>query len=151
MRTTEKYRSILKSTGSRVTSQRALILDIIRNSDKHLDADDIYRQARSRHSRLSLSTVYRNLKALKEADLIEELDFDESHHHYEEKPAAEHYHLVCLNCGKIIEFRYPIFQSIKTRVPEAKEFEIVDSDIHLTGYCSECQKKINHPVAKGHR
>lgn len=140
MKATEIYRTALKSTGSRVTIQRALILDTIRNSDKHLDADEIYRRARSRHPRLSLSTVYRNLKALKEAGLIEELDFDETHHHYEEKPATEHYHLVCLGCGKIIEFQYPIFQSIKTRVPEARSFEIVDSDIHLTGYCSDCQK-----------
>ncbi|MFC1910215.1 Fur family transcriptional regulator [Chloroflexota bacterium] len=140
MNTTEKYRSTLESTGSRVTSQRALILDIVRKSDKHLDADEIYNIARRHHPRLSLSTVYRNLRTLKKHGLIEELDFNETHHHYEKKPTIEHHHLVCLNCGKISEFHYPIIRSIRTRVPEAKDFEIVDSNIRLTGYCANCKK-----------
>lgn len=129
----------LRRSGKRVTSQRALILEIIQQGKGHLDADEIYRRARAIQPRLSLSTVYRTLKALKEPGLISELHFDETHHHYELKPAQKHHHLVCLGCGKVIEFRYPL--KLKEAVPEAKDFEIVDAELRLTGYCPQCRKK----------
>ena len=131
----------LKKSGKRVTSQRALILEIIRQGEGHLDADEIYRRARTIQPRLSLSTVYRTLKALKEPGLIEELHLDDSHHHYEMKSTGKHHHLICLGCGKVIEFQYSLARYVKRRVPEAKDFDIVGSELRLTGYCSRCQQK----------
>ncbi len=129
----------LKSHGLRVTRQRALILDIIRQG--HLDADEVYRQARERQPRLSLSTVYRNLQTLKKQGLVEELHFDEAHHHYEVKPSAEHHHLVCLGCGKVIEFHQPLSRHIRKSIAEAKDFDIIETEIRMTGYCSQCRQK----------
>src|SRR5512134_1872772 len=103
--------------GLRVTSQRALILDIIRNGKGHLDADEVYRLARRKQSRISLSTVYRTLQTLKKAGLIDEVHFDENHHHYEVRASAEHHHLVCLGCGRVIEFEYPLASLIEKHVP----------------------------------
>jgi Fe2+ or Zn2+ uptake regulation protein len=100
-------RKALNVTGIRVTNQRALILEVIRHGQGHLDADEVYRRARQKQPRLSLSTVYRTLQAFKKLGLIEEVHFDEAHHHYEVKPPAEHHHLVCLGCGRVIEFKYP--------------------------------------------
>ena len=131
----------LKKSGKRATSQRALILEIIRQGAGHLDADEIYRQARAIQPRLSLSTVYRTLKALKEPGLIEELHFDDTHHHYEMKSSTKHHHLICVGCGKVIEFQYPLTRYLKRSVPEAKDFEIVDAELRLTGYCSQCRQK----------
>ena len=128
----------LRKSGKRVTSQRALILKIIQQGKGHLDADEIYRRARATLPRLSLSTVYRTLKALKEPGLIQELHLDDSHHHYEMMPASKHHHLVCLGCGKVIEFEYPISRHITKNIPEAKDFQIVDTEIRLTGYCPRC-------------
>jgi len=133
-------RRVLNTAGVRVTNQRALILEIIRRGKGHLDADEVYRRARQRYPRLSLSTVYRTLQLFKKLGLVEELHFDETHHHYEVKPSAEHYHLVCLGCGKVIEFRYPLSRHIKKNVPEAKDFEIVDTEIRMTGYCPRCRQ-----------
>ena len=73
----------LRTTGLRVTAQRALILEIIRHGEGHLDADEIHLRAKKKQPRLSLSTVYRTLQKLKELNLVEELHFDENHHHYE--------------------------------------------------------------------
>jgi len=131
----------LKKSGKRITSQRALILEIIRQGEEHLDADEIYRRARAVQPRLSLSTVYRTLKALKEPGLIEELHFDDTHHHYEMKSSTKHHHLICVGCGKVIEFQYPLTRYLKRSVPEAKDFEIVDAELRLTGYCSQCCQK----------
>jgi Fur family ferric uptake transcriptional regulator len=131
----------LRKSGKRVTSQRALILDIIQEGKGHLDADEIYRRARAIKPRISLSTVYRTLKAFKEPGLIEELHFDDTHHHYEMKPARKHHHLVCLGCGKVIEFQYPLARYLKKSVPEVKDIEIVDAELRLTGYCPQCRRK----------
>ena len=124
----------------RFTNQRALILEIIRRGQGHLDADEVYRQAREKQPRLSLSTVYRTLRMFKKLGLVEEVHFDEAHHHYEVKPPTEHHHLVCLGCGKVVEFRYPLTRYVKKNVPEAKDFEIIDTEIRMTGYCSKCRQ-----------
>jgi Fur family ferric uptake transcriptional regulator len=134
-------RTTLRKSGKRVTSQRALILEIIQQGKGHLDADEIYRRARAIKPRLSLSTVYRTLKTLKEPGLIQELHLDDSHHHYEIMPTSKHHHLVCLGCGKVVEFKYPISRHITRNVPEARDFQIVDTEIRLTGYCPQCWRE----------
>ena len=136
----ETDRETLNVSGVRVTNQRALLLEIIRQGQGHLDADEIYRRARERLPRLSLSTVYRTLQKFKKLGLIEELHFDETHHHYEVKPSAEHHHLICLGCGRVIEFKYPLYRYVKRNVAEAKNFEIVGTEIRMTGYCSKCRQ-----------
>ena len=133
-------RKLLSSAGLRNTAQRALIMDIIRQRKGHLDADEVYRQAKRKQPRLSLSTVYRTLQKMKGLGLIEELHFDEAHHHYEIKPPTEHHHLLCLGCGKVIEFKYPLVSSVKRNVAEAKDFEITGSEVRMTGYCAACHK-----------
>ncbi len=132
-------RRALNVSGLRATSQRALILEVIRRG--HLDADEIYRQAREKQPRLSLSTVYRTLQTLKKLDLVEEVHFDEEHHHYEVKPAAEHHHLVCIGCGRVVEFQYPLARLVKRNVTEAKDFEITGSEVRMTGYCPKCRQE----------
>ena len=130
---------MLKAAGIKATKQRAIIMDIIRRG--HLDADGIYRLARQKNARLSLSTVYRNLHKFKQLGIVEELHFDESHHHYEVKPSAEHHHLLCLGCGKVIEFRYPLSRYIKRNVDEARDFDIAVTEVSVTGYCAECRQR----------
>ena len=130
----------LNVSGLRVTNQRALILDIVRHGQGHLDADEVYRRAREKQPRLRLSTVYRTLRLLKKLGLIEECHFDESHHHYEVKPPAEHHHLVCLSCGRVIEFHYPLSRYVKRSVAEAKDFDIIETEVRMTGYCSKCRQ-----------
>ncbi len=136
----ENSHRVLSVPGLRITNQRALILEIIHHGQGHLDADEVYRLARNKQPRLSLSTVYRTLRRFKELGLIEEVHFDEAHHHYEVKPLTEHHHLVCLGCGRVIEFHYPLSRYVKRNVPEAKDFDVVETEIRMTGYCSVCRQ-----------
>jgi Fe2+ or Zn2+ uptake regulation protein len=115
-------------------------MEIIRQGKGHLDADEIYRRAREKGPRLSLSTVYRTLRMMKNLNLVEELHFDENHHHYEVKPSAEHHHLVCLGCGRVIEFDYPLSRYLQKKVPEAKDFDITETEVRMSGYCAECRR-----------
>src|SRR3989304_10031371 len=132
--TQNKNRKLLNTAGLRNTTQRTLILDIIRRGQGgHLDADEVHRQAKRKQPRLSLSTVYRTLQKLKGLGLIEELHFDEAHHHYEIKPPTEHHQLLCMGCGKVIEFKYPLARLVKKNDIEAKDFEITGSEVRMTG------------------
>lgn len=141
IREDETSHHTLSTAGIRVTGQRALILEIIRQGQGHLDAVEIYRQASIKQPRLSLSTVYRTMQILKRLGLVEEVHIDDTHHHYEPKQATDHYHLVCLGCGAVIEFTYPLAHQITTGVPDAKEFQIVNTDVRITGYCSRCRQQ----------
>ena len=139
----KRTRQALSAAGLRATASRAVILEIIRQGQGHLDADEIHRRARLKVPHLSLSTVYRNLQRFKELALIEELHFNENHHHYEVKPAAEHHHLMCLGCGRVIEFDYPLSRYITGNVAQARNFQVTKSEVHLSGYCPECRRKRN--------
>ena len=130
----------LNENGLKITSQRALILEVIRHGEGHMDADEVYRQARKKQPRLSLSTVYRNLQTMKRLGVLEEVHLDETHHHYEIKSPTEHYHLVCLGCGRVIEFQYPLTRLVKRNITAAKDFEITGSEFSLTGYCPACRE-----------
>lgn len=140
-RATEPSQKTLSKSGARVTGQRALILDIIRSGKGHLDADEIYRRAREQLPHLSLSTVYRTLQKFKKMGLVDELHLDDTIHHYEIRRTADHHHLVCLSCGRVIEFNYPLQKKIKRDVPEAKDFKIIYDELRVKGYCSKCQLK----------
>lgn len=133
-------RRVLGVSGLRATSQRALILDIIRRGGGHLDADEIYRRAREREPRISLSTVYRSLQRFKELGLVDEFHFDEDHHHYEAKSASKHHHLMCIGCGTVIEFDYDLLADIARKVPEARGFEVMQAELRVAGYCPECRQ-----------
>ena len=127
------------AVGKRVTAQRALLLELIRQGKRHLDAEELYRRAKKKQPRLSLSTVYRTLQLFKELGLVEEHHFDEAHHHYEAKSPVEHHHLVCLSCGKIIEFECPQSKRIKQDVGSDYGFHILHAEVRLEGLCSECR------------
>lgn len=131
-------------TGRRVTKQRRLLLEIIRQAEGHLDADELFRWAKEREPRISFSTVYRNLQLFKQLGLVEERHFLEEHHHYEPKDFEEHHHLVCLGCGQVLEFQTPLIKRMKNKVAKKKGFEISRAEVFLEGYCPRCQEKGGH-------
>ncbi|MDY6893650.1 MAG: transcriptional repressor [Chloroflexota bacterium] len=128
--------------GKRTTTQRKLLLELILEAGGHLDADELYRRAREREGTISLSTVYRNLKLFKEMGLVEERHFSEEHHHYEVKADLEHHHLVCLGCGKVIEFTSPLAKQMKQHVEAENGFIITDTEISMRGYCTDCWNRM---------
>jgi Fur family ferric uptake transcriptional regulator len=142
-------RQILNSSSQRVTAQRTLLFELLRRSGGHVDADELYRRARRKNSRISLSTVYRNLALFKKLGLIEERRFDEEHHHYEVKSGEEHQHLLCIDCGKVVEFDYPAVNRFRRDIGTKYDFDITGVEIHLTGLCSDCRKNKNRKKSDG--
>jgi Fe2+ or Zn2+ uptake regulation protein len=131
----------LRKAGRRITPQRKLVLRILAQADGHLDATEIYEQGRLQDARLSLSTVYRTLAVLKEVGMVCELHLDDEHHHYELAGKEEHSHLVCLECGQVIEVDSVIFVEAARRAGEAHGFEIASAQVELAGYCADCRQR----------
>ena len=125
----------------RVTSQRTLLLDLIRENNGHIDADELYRKAHDHNCKLSLSTVYRNLQLFKKMGLVDEYHFADEHHHYEVKSSTKHQHLICLNCGNIIEFKLPFDEQLKDDISKQHNFEVADIQVNLKGLCARCSGK----------
>jgi Fur family ferric uptake transcriptional regulator len=130
----------LRIAGRRITTQRRLVLGILARSDGHLDAHDIYERGRREDARLSMSTVYRTLSVLKETGLVRELHLDDEHHHYELDGKDEHSHLVCLDCGRVIEVDSSAFAEVANATGQLHGFEIASAQVELTGYCAECRQ-----------
>ncbi|TRZ96110.1 MAG: transcriptional repressor [Dehalococcoidia bacterium] len=135
--------TLLNKLEQRRTAQRVLLLNVIRENKGHLDAVQLYEQARQQQSVLSLSTVYRNLKLFKELGLIKEHQFGNTHRCYESK-GQSHHHLVCLGCGKILEFRCQSTEKLKSQISSNRGFKVIDAEVRLTGYCPECQNRLIH-------
>ena len=127
--------------GRAVTTQRSLLLELIRQAEGHLDADELYRRAREKEPRISLATVYRNLKLFKELGLIAESNLGDTHSHYEIKRTTEHHHLVCLGCGQVIEFDSPLIAKAVAKTQREKGFDITSVQLKMEGYCPKCKMK----------
>ena len=131
----------LRAHGKRITPQRTLILKILQEQGGHLDADEIYRLARRERPRLSLSTVYRTLSVFRKLGLVRKLHFGEGYSRYELAGPEEHHHLICLGCGKVIEFQCAHCAQIHQELAARYGFQITGSRVELLGYCAECQKR----------
>lgn len=129
---------VLRAKSKRITPQRRLILQIIQEHKGHLDADEIHVRARERYPRLSLSTVYRTLDLLRKLGLVKELGLATERRHYEVKPREEHQHLICLGCGKVIEFQCAHSLDIHRDLADQHGFQMTGSRVELWGYCPEC-------------
>lgn len=121
-----------------MTQQREILLDVIEAAEGHLDADELYRRARERDHRISLSTVYRTLSLLKRHNLVDELHLSEEHHHYEARSGNEHYHIVCQQCGSVEEFSSPLTGQLRAAIRERYGFDVTSMEIDISGHCRRC-------------
>ena len=132
---------VFSLNGQRITRQRLLLLDLIRRGG-HLNADELYRKAKEMRPELSLSTVYRNLRLFARLSLINEVKIGtKGRRYYEVRGAIEHYHLVCLGCGRLVEFRCPLVEQLKSKVGKESGFDITGIELSMDGYCPGCRKQ----------
>ncbi len=142
-----ELRDTLRGSGRRLTDQRQLLLELLQEHGSHLDARELYRLAQERDPRLNLSTVYRTLGLLRDLDLVDEQHLGEDHHHYELKAPATHYHLICQNCGSVVEFTSPLIEQLKEAVGREMDYTIADAQVDLLGTCANCRAALQPPPA----
>jgi Fur family ferric uptake transcriptional regulator len=128
--------------GHPLTSQRRLLLELLRDYEGHIDAKELYRRASAKDESISPATVYRTLNLFKELGLIDEIRLGRVRCYYEIKQSQGHQHLVCKGCGKILEFQSPYFQKLIEEVQLQHGFHVEKAELYLEGRCPGCEDNL---------
>ena len=132
--------SKLSKLGYRLTPQRMMILSAIENSDDHISAEEIYAQVVAKYPHVNISTVYRTMELLKHLGLVTETDLGEGRVRYHSAEKGHHHHLVCQECGAIIDLDEAMLASVKDIL--LREYKFIADLRHLAifGRCVNCNK-----------
>lgn len=123
----------------RKTRQKEAILRLLKDTLSHPTADWIYTQVKREIPNISLGTVYRNLKLLRENGDISELDFSGALSRFDGNP-ANHYHFRCELCERIFDLDEPVNEDMDKKVAEKTGFKISCHRLEFHGLCKECQE-----------
>ncbi len=130
----------LKKAGLKVTLPRMKILEILETSNvHHLTAEDIYRQLLEAGEEIGLATVYRVLTQFEAAGLVTRHHFEGGQAVFELERGAHHDHLVCVKCGKVVEFMDETIEAKQRQISSEAGFEITDHALTIYGICRDCR------------
>ncbi len=141
--------SRFRNCGYRLTSPRQAILEVFASTNKHLSAIDVYRQVHKIYPGIGLTTVYRTLELLANMGMLFRFEFGDGKTRYElaEGPGGQrhHHHLICMNCGRVIDYTDFIDEEIELLNQTEKglskkyNFKITHHQIHFYGLCERCK------------
>lgn len=136
-------REHLKRDGKqRVTTERFAVLDAVLQTQGHFDAEGLYYRLLSGGSRVSKATVYNTLDLLQQCGLVSKYRFAEKPSRYEKAYGRpHHHHLICLECGDILEFVNDNLERLQEEVCADKGFRPQSSSLQIFGTCSKCKGK----------
>lgn len=124
-------------SGVRITPQRHAILAYLMDAMTHPTADEIYRALEPRFPSMSVATVYNNLKLFIEAGLVRELTYGDSSSRFD-ADVSDHYHAICEQCGKIVDFSIPYLESVEQTAAERTGFVVRGHRMEVYGVCQAC-------------
>lgn len=130
----------LSEKGYRMTPQRMMILAAIEGSDDHISAEEIYAQVVAKYPHVNISTVYRTLDLLKQLGLVTETDLGGGRFRYHPAGKGHHHHLVCQECGNIIDLDESLLSSLKASLLREYKFSADLKHLAIFGRCSRCKK-----------
>lgn len=137
----ERLKTFMKQKGFKSTRQRDIIASEFFKCEDHITAEGLYKIINKRHKEIGSTTVYRTLKLLAVSGLATSRVFADQLTRYEPVSEDEHHdHLICLDCGSIIEFEDPKLERLQERIASDFGFSIVDHKVEFYGYCRNCKK-----------
>lgn len=132
----------LAARSIRLTRQRRVVLQVMDNAPRHMDAGEILIRAQKIDPRITRVTVYRTLDLLKHHGLIDELDLLHlrgHRHYYESHGPRDHIHIACLRCGKVREFESELYEQLKQQIEQDCEMNVTVARTEIGGYCKSCR------------
>jgi len=130
--------NILKTHGLKATPQRVTILEAIEKRG-HANIDEIYQDAKVKHSTMSLATVYKNVTSLLEKKLLKELAINNFKSKYEINKTP-HSHLICKKCGSVEDIHCERdFGSVISKISKEKNFDAQEVELNIYGICKKCK------------
>lgn len=141
------FTDFLKSEKHRITPERFEVLDFALKQNGHFGADELYIVMKNASSNISRATVYNTLELIAKCGLVIKRNFESGKSTYESAYKRQnHDHLICTNCGEIIEFHSPEIEKIVTEVCERLGFEVSAYSFNIFGKCKDehkCKAKEN--------
>ena len=140
-----KFKINLKEKGYKLTPQRRAVVDIIiDNEGNHLTVEELYDEVKKECPEIGLATVYRTVQLLEELGVICKISLNDGYNRYElvhENEPHQHHHLICTECGKVIEVEGDLLDSIEQSVEEKYNFYVKNHSVKFFGLCSDCVGK----------
>ena len=122
-----------KKVGIRLTGQRRLIIKVLEDSKDHPDVETLFERANKIDSKVSIATVYRTVKVLKNAGILEKLEFNDGRSRFEDAVRKHHDHLIDLDTGKVIEFIDEEIEHIQKKIALKLGYELIGHKLELYG------------------
>jgi len=125
-----------------VTTQREQVAEVLFAAGGHQSVEDIEKLLRGRDLHVGKATIYRTLDLLADSGMIIERDFGEGFRRYERVPGHPHHeHLICLRCGKVVEFQNDRLERMKALIADEYGFQHSHHRLEIYGVCRECQQR----------
>ena len=121
-----------------LTPQRETVLQVIRESENHLTAGEIFEGARRLRPTISFATVYNSLRYLKDAGLISELHFGNAASRYD-RETGRHDHALCTCCGRLVDFDLDLSNELMRAAARRSGFKATTVHLTLHGLCPDCR------------
>lgn len=135
------FRDYVRRNGLRMTATRLALFDEIFTRHEHIDADRLYEEMRRKGRKISRASVYRNLDLLAACGLVRRYRLDQSRNLYEHIHAGlQHDHLVCRECGRLVEFVSPGIRALQRELCQAHGFDPADTSVQVVGRCITCKR-----------
>ena len=135
-------RQYLKEKGMLHSKQREQILDIFLKTEKHLTINDLYELVRKKYPKIGLATVYRAIRVICDAGLAREVYFGDGIRRFEHKYGHKHHdHLVCTQCGRVIEVFSPEIEKMQEKLAKKHNFIPSNHKMKIFGTCDRCKSK----------
>lgn len=149
----EHFRTLLHEhmvkRGLRSTDQRKLIVETFFQSPNHVSIEELLSQVRAQDPKVGYATVYRTLKLLTECGVAFERKFGDGLTRYELADESSHHdHLICVDCGKIIEFEEPQIEELQEKIAKRHGFTVKSHKHEMYGTCADCQAKANRSARR---
>ncbi len=125
--------------GSGLTKQRHAVLQVIRESEEHLTANEVFEHSRRLLPGISFATVYNSLRYLKQEGLIGEVRFGTDAARYD-RTLTRHEHAICNKCAKLVDFELPVPDELLEEAARRSKFEPESIELVLRGLCPVCTK-----------
>ena len=123
---------------SGLTAQRRVVLDVIRESDAHPTANEVFVSARAKLPSISYATVYNSLRYLRDAGLVSEITFGNGASRYD-RIVERHDHAICQRCGHMVDFSLSDATALKARAAQKSHFKPLSIHLTLIGLCPDCK------------
>lgn len=143
------FRRYLEKHGLKLTAERQALFDEIFARHEHFEADELLLRLRTQHKKISRATIYRALDLLVDSGIVGRVRIGESGYRYERLRAGEHHdHLICTECGRVIEFYEPRIESLQDEVCERHGFLPISHSHQMRGICRQCRPRVQQKTRR---